>query len=93
MILCIQRTLINLYAELDIPKLHVKVFVKMPKRDVALLSPYVEKGMTETAQDLFDEMEAKNVDSWNFMMSVYAKAGLVEEARRVFDIMSSKNGA
>ena len=65
----------------------------MPKRDVALLSPYVEKGMTETAQDLFDEMEAKNVDSWNFMMSVYAKAGLVEEARRVFDIMSSKNGA
>lgn len=32
MILCIQGSLINLYAEPDIPKLHVKVFVKMPKR-------------------------------------------------------------
>ncbi|KAK9223973.1 hypothetical protein WN944_012422 [Citrus x changshan-huyou] len=28
-------------------------------------------------------MEAKNVDSWNFMMSGYANAGLVEEARRI----------
>lgn len=38
---------------------------------MALLSAYVEKGMTEIARDLFDEMEAKNVDSWNFMMSGY----------------------
>lgn len=60
---------------------------------MTLLSAYVEKGMTEIARDLFDEMEAKNVDSWNFMMSGYANAGLVEEARRVFDITSSKNGA
>lgn len=60
---------------------------------MALLIAYVEKGMTEIARDLFDEMEAKNVDSWNFMMSGYANAGLVEEARRVFDITSSKNGA
>lgn len=44
---------------------------------MALLSAYVEKGMTEIARDLFDEMEAKNVDSWNFMMSGYANAGLV----------------
>lgn len=45
----------------------------------------------DSASVLFHEMEERNVESWNFMVSGYAKLGLVEEARMLFDEIPVKD--
>ncbi|KAF2325078.1 hypothetical protein GH714_022655 [Hevea brasiliensis] len=40
---------------------------------------------------VFDEMSAKNITSWNALVSGYMELGCISEAQRVFDVMPEKN--
>ncbi|KAL5782506.1 hypothetical protein ACOSP7_007535 [Xanthoceras sorbifolium] len=43
------------------------------------------------ARSLFDEMEERNIISWNVMLNGYVKAGLVELARELFERIPTKD--
>ncbi|TXG71937.1 hypothetical protein EZV62_000516 [Acer yangbiense] len=43
------------------------------------------------ARSLFDEMEERNIFSWNVMLNGYVKAGLVELARELFERIPMKD--
>ncbi|KDP31879.1 hypothetical protein JCGZ_12340 [Jatropha curcas] len=56
-----------------------------------LLDMYAKNGGLSNAQKLFDEMNERDLCSWNVLISGYAKMGLLEEARKLFDKMPERD--
>ncbi|XP_057421806.1 pentatricopeptide repeat-containing protein At4g16835, mitochondrial-like [Lotus japonicus] len=56
-----------------------------------LLHLYAKCGKLSDAQNLFDKMSHRDVNSWNALLSAYAKAGLVEHLYEVFDQMPRRD--
>ncbi|CAN4111410.1 unnamed protein product [Withania somnifera] len=52
---------------------------------------YAKIGLLPSARKLFDEMEMKDVATWNSLIAGYAKNGNVEEAFKLFSEMPSRN--
>ncbi|KAF3614394.1 Pentatricopeptide repeat-containing protein [Capsicum annuum] len=52
---------------------------------------YAKMGLLPSARKLFDEMEMKDVPTWNSLISEYAKNGNVEKAFKLFSEMPSRN--
>ncbi|PHT28751.1 Pentatricopeptide repeat-containing protein [Capsicum baccatum] len=57
----------------------------------ALVDMYAKMGLLPSAQKNFDEMEMKDVPTWNSSIPGYAKNGNVEEAFKLFSKMPSRN--
>lgn len=55
--------------------------------DSALVGMYAKCGCVEKGRQVFDEMQERDVVSWNVMIGVYAQSGKVEEAISLFDQM------
>uniref|UniRef100_A0A803M2Z3 Pentatricopeptide repeat-containing protein n=1 Tax=Chenopodium quinoa TaxID=63459 RepID=A0A803M2Z3_CHEQI len=53
----------------------------------AIVDLYGRFGLVDDARFVFDEMEARDLVSWNVMVSAYKMNGLMEEAIRVFRSM------
>ncbi|KAJ7966005.1 Pentatricopeptide repeat-containing protein [Quillaja saponaria] len=53
----------------------------------SVLDMYLKCGLTDEAEILFREMEARNVISWTVMITGYGKHGLGKEAVRLFNEM------
>lgn len=52
-----------------------------------LIDAYAKCGMVEFSRKVFDEMNEKDLISWNSMIAVCAQHGLAEEAIGVFELM------
>lgn len=63
------------------------VFVKN-----ALICVYGKHGDVKVAQNLFSEIEEKNIVSWNALITSYAEAGLCDEAVEVFSQLEKLDG-
>ncbi|XP_031272439.1 pentatricopeptide repeat-containing protein At4g02750-like [Pistacia vera] len=57
----------------------------------AVLDLFIRCGEVDFARRLFDEMEEKDVVSWNTMVSGYGNNGRVEIARALFNEMTERN--
>lgn len=57
----------------------------------ALVDMYAKMGLLRLARNVFDEMNGKEVPTWNALISGYAKQGDLEEALRCFLEMPSRN--
>lgn len=57
----------------------------------ALVDFYSKLANIETARNLFDEMDGKNVVSWNSLLSGYLKNGDLSMAQSLFDEMPKKD--
>lgn len=57
----------------------------------SLIDMYAKCGDIKDAQSVFDEMETKDVPSWNALISGYSTHGLSREALRIFDIMKDSD--
>jgi pentatricopeptide repeat protein len=55
----------------------------------ALVDMYSKCGSIEEARDVFDELPAQNVSSWNALISGYGHHDHAEEALRCFELMQS----
>jgi pentatricopeptide repeat protein len=53
----------------------------------ALLAMYFKCGNMEEAHSAFEEMEERDIVSWNTMIAGYARHGFGKEALEVFDTM------
>ncbi|XP_058188977.1 pentatricopeptide repeat-containing protein At2g21090 [Rhododendron vialii] len=74
--------------------LHLKVTGR--KKPDTLLSNHLIKfycrcGEHVEARKVFDKMSARNLYSWNSMLSGYAKSGMIKPARRLFDKMPERD--
>nr|TKS04723.1 hypothetical protein D5086_0000140270 [Populus alba] len=73
----------------------IKVYKEM--RNVGLVPNEVNYGKCDIgllsceARALFDEMQEKNVVSWNVMLNGYSKAGLANLAKEVFEMIPDKD--
>ncbi|WMV33920.1 hypothetical protein MTR67_027305 [Solanum verrucosum] len=56
-----------------------------------LIDMYGRRGLVILAEEVFAEMEEKNVVSWNAMIMGYAKAGDLTAARELFDKMPNRD--
>lgn len=52
-----------------------------------LIDAYSKCGMLDSSRRVFDEMNVKDLISWNSMIAVCAQNGLAEEAIKVFRLM------
>lgn len=52
---------------------------------------YFSCGDFVSARKVFDKMEARNLYSWNNMISGYVKLGMIKQARGVFDRMPERD--
>lgn len=57
----------------------------------ALVDMYSKCGNLEKARQIFDEMNNRNVVTWNAMISGYARASDVQTAKKLFDRTPRKN--
>lgn len=57
----------------------------------ALVDMYSKCGEIDTARELFDEIEEKDVISWNTMIGGYCYLSLYEEALALFELMLREN--
>lgn len=57
----------------------------------SLIDMYAKCGDIKDAQSVFDEIETKDVPSWNALISGYSTHGLSREALRIFDIMKDSD--
>ncbi|GJM90103.1 hypothetical protein PR202_ga06352 [Eleusine coracana subsp. coracana] len=57
----------------------------------ALLSGYAEYGYLKNAEELFGQMQSRDLVSWNVMITGYARAGMMESAQSLFDEMTEKD--
>lgn len=55
--------------------------------DSTLVGMYAKCGCIEKGRNIFDEMQERDVVSWNVMIGVYAQSGKVEEAINLFGKM------
>ncbi|CAL5443823.1 unnamed protein product [Camellia sinensis] len=57
----------------------------------SLICMYGKHGAVRDAENLFSEMESKNIVSWNALISSYAESGLCDEAFTIFSQMERPN--
>ncbi|KAL7119544.1 hypothetical protein ACP275_02G069600 [Erythranthe tilingii] len=57
----------------------------------SLIDMYVKCGELSDARNMFDQMPARDVSSWNALISGYMRDGTFELARELFDKMPVKN--
>ncbi|KAL1207066.1 putative pentatricopeptide repeat-containing protein [Cardamine amara subsp. amara] len=57
----------------------------------SLIDMYAKCGDIKVAQSVFNEMETKDVVSWNALILGYSMHGLTREALRIFDIMKDSD--
>ncbi|CAH8327681.1 unnamed protein product [Eruca vesicaria subsp. sativa] len=57
----------------------------------SLIDMYAKCGDIKDAQSVFDEIETKDVPSWNALISGYSTHGLSRESLRIFDIMKDSD--
>lgn len=57
----------------------------------ALLDMYVKCSCLNSAKEIFEAMETRDVFSWTSMINGFAKFGELESARRLFDVMPERN--
>ncbi|XP_057800982.1 pentatricopeptide repeat-containing protein At5g08510 [Salvia miltiorrhiza] len=57
----------------------------------ALVDMYAKMGLLHLARKVFDEMDGKDVPTWNSLISGYARRGDLDEALRCFLGMPSRN--
>ncbi|KAM6578521.1 hypothetical protein CsatB_030358 [Cannabis sativa] len=56
-----------------------------------LMRSYAGNGSIENARKVFDEMPARDLVTWNSMISCYAQAGFHYEALKTYDLMRIEN--
>lgn len=74
--------------------LHLKLTgLKRPTTFLAnhLICMYLRCGDDIEARKVFDEMEVRNLYSWNNMLSGYVKMGMINQARNLFDKMPERD--
>ncbi|KAL6493940.1 hypothetical protein OROGR_031849 [Orobanche gracilis] len=57
----------------------------------ALVDMYAKMGLLRLSRKVFDEMNGKDVPTWNSLIAGYAKANNLEEALRLFSDMPYRN--
>ncbi|KAG2274048.1 hypothetical protein Bca52824_056603 [Brassica carinata] len=57
----------------------------------SLIDMYAKCGDIKDAQSMFEEIETKDVPSWNALISGYSTHGLCRESLRIFDIMKDSD--
>lgn len=85
--------LINTYFKLGHMETALKVFDKMPERNVMsyniVIGGYIHNGKLESAVDIFNEMGERNSATWNAVITGMIKNELNEEGLRLFAQMHS----
>ncbi|KAL2906187.1 hypothetical protein RDABS01_004897 [Bienertia sinuspersici] len=73
---------------------HMKVSDFIPGIFISnrLMDMYAKCGSLRDAHKVFDEMNERDLCSWNTMIKGYAKTGKVEFARKLFDEMPHRDG-
>lgn len=56
-----------------------------------MVSAYAENGMVDKALEVFDEMPAKNIVSWNTIITALSQVGRIDEACKLFLQMTEKD--
>eukprot|EP01018_Ginkgo_biloba_P019473 Gb_00852 [translate_table: standard] len=86
--------LVDMYIKCRVIDDALKVFDKMPERNVvswtAMIAGYAQSGHVDEALRLFEEMPERNVFSWTAMVAGYAQNGHVEEALELFQKMPER---
>lgn len=92
----VSNCLIQLYIKCSNLKSALKVFDKMPQRDVvswnALIFGYAARGEMGIARTLFEAMPERDVISWNSLLSGYLLVGDFSKAIDVFVEMGRLSG-
>ncbi|KAK4766851.1 hypothetical protein SAY86_014602 [Trapa natans] len=57
----------------------------------ALLDMYVKCSCLNSAKEIFEAMETRDVFSWTSMLNGFAKFGELDSARKLFDVMPERN--
>ena len=80
--------LIHMYAKCDRMDLALRVFERLPARNLvswnSMIAGYARGEGLDRARELFDKMPDRNMISWNSIIYGYAKNGLPEEALSLF---------
>ncbi|XP_020266141.1 pentatricopeptide repeat-containing protein At3g29230-like [Asparagus officinalis] len=91
----VQNGLINLYTKSGLLRDAVKVFHRMPQRDIVswntVIGGFVGLGMMDEARELFDVMPERNMASWNCLIDGYVKHGSMDIAQGLFERMPVKD--
>ncbi|XP_057981129.1 pentatricopeptide repeat-containing protein At4g33990-like [Malania oleifera] len=99
---CDRVTLINLISasvnsrDLDMGKV-VHGYIKVSGMAItvtvgtALINMYSKCGIVEFARNVFDELPAENIASWNSMIFGYIECGYYNEALGLFNVIQSSN--
>ncbi|KAI5662233.1 hypothetical protein M9H77_21556 [Catharanthus roseus] len=67
------------------------VHIRDPACSNVLVNGYLKVGKFEKANQIFHQMDKKDVVSWSSMVDGYCKHGRVSVARELFDLMSERN--
>ncbi|CAN6463132.1 unnamed protein product [Victoria cruziana] len=81
------NTLIRGFSESNMPQQSISTYVQMQKQETTLITAYASCGSIECAREVFEEMRAPNLVSYNAMLSAYLRCSEIDEARRIFDQM------
>ncbi|XP_058105833.1 pentatricopeptide repeat-containing protein At2g29760, chloroplastic-like [Magnolia sinica] len=87
----VRNGLIDMYVKFDLVDDALRVFDRMPERNLvswnALIGGLMRLGQLDMAEALFREMDVRDVVSWNSMISGYVQNGQCDEALALFQQM------
>ncbi|XP_054802433.1 pentatricopeptide repeat-containing protein At3g14730 isoform X2 [Prosopis cineraria] len=88
---CVIRSCSNAMDAFEVKKIHGLLFKLGLELDIfvgsALVNTYLRFGLTEEAQEMFDELTVRDVVLWNSMVNGYAQIARFDEALEVFRLM------
>jgi pentatricopeptide repeat protein len=89
------NALMDMYAKCSSIEDALKVFDRMPQRNVVswttMVAGYAQDGHVDEALKFFQKMPERNVISWNAMIAGYAQTGYIDEALELFQNMPERD--